>query len=176
VGIDEWFKGNLFRVDARKGIYTVAVVVGVACLISVAAYVLQRLLRPAEFHTGNPWVHALGHRPRGKTPWVALEIDDGRIVEGLLYGFSLTDTRDDRDIVLRRPIRVTVAGEYDARLLDSVDLALFPDRSIKGISVIHAPERVSSSVAKWRRLARLWGVMATAAAPLLSVVRCKLRR
>lgn len=74
-------------------------------------------------------------------PWIGLQLENGRLLEGMLHGCTLAeDDVDQRDVALRRPIRITPPGE-EPRDLPVLDIVIIPARTVTHITVIHAPER-----------------------------------
>lgn len=134
---DSYLRQN-FRIAASSSFVLLLVAVGIACFL----HLVQRLKLPAEFRAeGSVWVHALGARPLGCLPWVGLRLTDGRVIEGLLHSFSLTDGGvDERDIALQSPIRVTERDGEQPRTV-SIDRLIVSAREIAHIVVVHVPER-----------------------------------
>lgn len=144
--VDAWARlGNDYLPQhIRSVVASVVAVFLVAVVIAYLLYLVQRLQLPAEFRPqGSVWVHALGARPNGRVPWVGLQLNDGRLVEGLLHSYSLTDGgMEERDVALQRPIRVSVRAGEEAQHLN-LDRLIVSGREITYIAVVHAPERTA---------------------------------
>ncbi len=143
VDVDVWSReGSRYLAQhPRLALSSVAVVLVLAVGIAYGIYCIQRLRLPAEFRPqGNVWAHALGARPKGKVPWVGLQLSDGRLVEGLLHAYSLDGPTEERDVALARPIRITERPGEVPKDLGHLDRVIVPDRSIIHLSVIHVPD------------------------------------
>jgi hypothetical protein len=142
--VDAWSAGGdaYLRDHVRPALGSLVAVLLLAVGIAYGLYWLQQRRLPTEFRPqGNVWVHALGARPKGTVPWVGLQLDDGRLVEGVLHSYTLDGSTDERDVALSRPIRVTTQPGDAPQALGHLDRLIVPDRSIVHISVVHAPER-----------------------------------
>lgn len=113
-----------------------------ALAIAYLLYLPLRLRRPAEFRAqGSVWVHALGARPKGKVPWVTLQLKDGKLIEGVLQSYSLSEEAlENRDVALQRPIRVTIKPNEQPRWLE-LDRVIVPGNELSYITVIHVSDR-----------------------------------
>lgn len=142
--INAWARqGNGYlRQNIRPAALSAAAALLVALTVAVLLYLAQRLRQSAEFRPqGSVWVHALGARPKGKLPWIGLQLNDGKFVEGVLHSYSLTEGgAEERDIALQRPIRVSHEPDGQTQLLD-LDRFIVSCREIAHITVIHVPER-----------------------------------
>jgi hypothetical protein len=140
--LERWAGGKDHpRDDFRGAALSVALIFGFAMCIAYGLYRLQTRGRSKEFHPeAGVGAQAIGQRPRGKVPWVGVQLTDGRLVEGLLHSFSLDDAGDERDIALSRPIRVTGSGQTAPTELPEVDRFVVPAREIKHVAVVEAPE------------------------------------
>jgi hypothetical protein len=156
--VEAWAKGGETYLlnNVRLAAATALVILAAACAIAYGVYSLKRLRTPSEFRPqGSVWVHALGARPKGTVPWVGLKLDDGRLVEGLLHSYSLTEGAPEmRDIALQPPMRVTDPGQL-ARPL-SLNRLIVSGKQIAEIAVVHAPEAVRPAAGLLARLRR-WG-------------------
>jgi len=78
-------RGDVYlRAHVRDAVWSIALVFVVAVLLAYGLYWLRSRRRPAEFSSqGDVWIHGIGRRPKGMHPYVALELNDGRLVEGL---------------------------------------------------------------------------------------------
>ncbi|MCA1708126.1 MAG: DUF6338 family protein [Actinobacteria bacterium] len=145
--VDTWAaQGNDYlrqhvREAAASGLTAFILALAIAYLI----YLPLRLRKPAEFRAqGSVWVHALGARPKGKVPWVALQLKDGKLIEGLLLSFSLSEEGlEQKDVALQRPIRVTLKQNEQPQWLE-LDRIIIPGNELSYITVTHVPERVGA--------------------------------
>ena len=130
------------RSHVRDATLSAVAVLTLALVIAYLLYLPLRLTRPAEFRAqGSVWVHALGARPKGRVPWVGLQLKDGKLVEGLLHSCSLSEgPLEERDVALGRLIRVTLAQGQSARCLD-LDRLVVPGNEISYIAIVHVRER-----------------------------------
>ena len=142
--VDSWAReGTIYlRSHIRDATLSAVAVLTLALVIAYLLYLPLRLTRPAEFRAqGSVWVHALGARPKGRVPWVGLQLKDGKLVEGLLHSCSLSEgPLEERDVALGRPIRVTLAQGQSARCLD-LDRLVVPGNEISYIAILHVRER-----------------------------------
>jgi len=140
--LEQWASGNDHpRDDFRGAAWSVALIFAFAMCIAYGLYRLRTRGLSKEFHPeAGVWAQAIGQRPRGKVPWVGVQLIDGRLVEGLLHSLSLDDAGDERDIALGRPIRVTGSGESAPTELPELDRFVVPAREVKHVTVIEAPE------------------------------------
>jgi Family of unknown function (DUF6338) len=119
----------------RPVVATLLIVLGLAILIAFLLSLAIQRGRPAEFHASGVWINSLGKRPRKHTPAVGVELDDGRLYEGLLHSYTL-EQHDNRDIALQAPIRLTMkAGTAPVDL--PIARIIIPSRIIRTIGVRH---------------------------------------
>ncbi|MDM7488689.1 DUF6338 family protein [Rhodococcus sp. CSLK01-03] len=123
------------RSNASAMVYTVALILIIACFIAWGIYRVRRTFHTAEYvPDGNVWIHSLGNRPKDTVPWVGVEMKDGRLVEGLLYSYTLTHKdNEERDIALAGRIRVTHKGAAPA-WRDDIDRVVLPATEINLIT------------------------------------------
>ena len=136
--VDEWARlgGGYASTNPRNVLASAAAILGLACVFATAAdRVSRRQLSELSLGPGV-WVHALRERPRGKIPYLALQLNDGTLVEGPLHSCSL-EASEVRDIALRAPIRITRPGA--AAGLAGVERVVIPEREIRWITVQHVP-------------------------------------
>jgi len=87
------------------------------------------------------WGQALGLRPEHAVPWVGIRLRSGELVEGVLHSLSFGhEGRDERDIALARPIRVTDPDQTTPRAVE-IDRIVVAAAEIEYINVMHLPER-----------------------------------
>ena len=144
VDVDSWAReGTIYlRSHVRDATLSGVAVLALALAIAYLLYLPLRLTRPAEFRAqGSVWVHAIGARPKGRVPWVGIQLKDGKLVEGLLHSYSLSEgPLEERDVALGRPIRVSLAPGQPAECLD-LDRLVVPGNAISYIAIVHARER-----------------------------------
>lgn len=137
--IDAWALtgGAYAAAHPRNVVASAAALLLLACCLAAAADRVTRRER-TEIRLGpGVWVHALRERPEGTQPYLALALNDGTLVEGLLHSFSL-EPSEVRDLALRAPIRVTPLGGACGRV--AVERIVVPEREIRYITVQHVPE------------------------------------
>jgi hypothetical protein len=129
------------RQNIRASVVSVGAVLVLASLAAVALHNVLRASSSDSFDAeSSVWGHALGRHPEDTVPWVGLQLRDGPLVEGVLHSLSLgQEAQDERDIALKRPIRVTEKGQQ-APTDSNVDRLVVPSREILHITVIHIPE------------------------------------
>lgn len=140
--LDQWTRDGTtyLRAHVRNAGFSVATVLLLALAIATLLYVVQRLWKLSEFRPdGNVWVHSLGTRPKGTSPWVAVHLQTGQLVEGVLHSYSIEDLGSDRDIALRRPIRVSSADGAIPEWL-GLDRFIVSRDKIDYMTVIHLNE------------------------------------
>lgn len=144
LNVEAWAaQGNGYlRQHVREAAASGLTILLLALTIAYLLYLLLRLRRPAEFRAqGTVWVHALGARPKGKVPWVTLQLKDGKLIEGILQSYSLSEeSLENRDVALQRPIRVTNKPNEQPRWLE-LDRVIVPGNELSYITVIHVPQR-----------------------------------
>jgi len=141
--VDAWAAGgpDHLREHWQQAAITAAVIFALATIIAVGLYRLRALSKPAEFVSHANWVQSLGERPPNKAPYVGLHLEDGRLVEGELYSYSLDEDPTKRDITLAKPIRITADGTVEAQWLPGLDRLIVPAGKIALITVVHVPGR-----------------------------------
>ncbi|TDW17875.1 DUF6338 family protein [Kribbella kalugense] len=140
--VDRWTSGGAtyLRAHPRNAGWSVVTVLLLALVIATLLYAVQRLWKGSEFRPdGNVWVYSLGTRPKGMYPWVAVQLQNGQLVEGVLHSYTIEDLGSDRDIALRRPIRVSAGGFSIPEWL-GLDRFIVSRDKIDYISVTHLPE------------------------------------
>ena len=132
------------RMHVRPAASAVALVFAVAVLLAYGLYRLRARRKPAEFSSqGDVWIHSIGERPVGKHPYIGLQLNDGRLVEGPLHSFTFGAETGKRDIALSRPIRVTAKGGAAPQPLPNLDRLVVPESKIEMITVILAPAKAT---------------------------------
>lgn len=144
IDLDAWARGgnDYLRSHVRPVIVTGIFVLALAHFTAYLVYRLQKLRLPAEFRAQQSvWVHALGTRPKGKVPYVGVQLRDGLLIEGVLHSFSLDEAEmGERDVALQRPIRITAKRGERPSQLPNLDRLVVPGGSIDYITVIHLQE------------------------------------
>lgn len=134
---------SYLRQDVRSAFVTVAVVLLVAALIALLLDAVQGTGSSSDTYDSESsvWGKALGGRPERTVPWVGIHLANGQLVEGVLHSLSYGhETRDERDIALAKPIRVTDPHQTTPRALE-IDRIVVSATEIKNITVMHLPER-----------------------------------
>ncbi|WP_226378826.1 DUF6338 family protein [Pseudonocardia sp. KRD291] len=149
VDVDAWPSGgNVYlRGNAREAVWTVAVVLMLATAISLVLYIPQRLRRKTEFSANRSvWVSSLGARPKRQIPWVGIKLQDGSLIEGILYSYSVAERPpEERDITLQKPLRRTAPEPGCTPTPVQVDRAMFSGTNIAYVTVSNYPEKESRS-------------------------------
>lgn len=141
VDIDQWaIEGaEYLRSHPRLAVYSAVSLLALALIAAYGLYRLHRWNRHAEFRSsGNVLVHSLGARPKGKVPFVGLQLDDGTLVEGVLHSYNMKDASlSEHEIAVQRPIRVTPHGSSKSYKRDDIARLIVPGRLVSHITVIH---------------------------------------
>ena len=125
------------REHVRSVVASSLLIFTMATIVAIALDLILRRGRPAEFKASGVWISSLGKRPRGHVPFVGVELDDGRIYEGVLHSYTL-EQEDNRDIALQAPIRLTLkAGDPWVEV--ALARIIIPSRTIRTIGVLHVP-------------------------------------
>ncbi|MGF0319223.1 DUF6338 family protein [Nocardia fluminea] len=107
-------KGGSAYVQANlhKVAVTAAALLVLACVIAILLYFARSIGSQKGFkQLGDPWVYSLGNRPKNMVPYVAIELTDGRQIEGVLHTYSTDNGSSKPDIALKDPIRITPKDE-----------------------------------------------------------------
>lgn len=92
--------------EPRRVLASVVLTLVLATALAVAGDRVSRTQR-SEIRTGpGVWETSLRRRPDKTLPYAALTLQDGSLLEGLLYAFTL-ETSEVRDVALTAPVRVT---------------------------------------------------------------------
>jgi len=81
---------------------------------------------------GSAWAGVLARRQNGKPAYLSVEVDDGRLLEGVFRSVSVADEPARDALALRRPIRICLAGSSDRVDVDE-DFVLIPRSTIKAV-------------------------------------------
>lgn len=65
----------------------------------------------SRVHEGTTWTQVLTHQDSDREPYLAVELTDGRLVEGFPFAVSVEDQQDKRFIALQGPLAVTGPGD-----------------------------------------------------------------
>jgi Family of unknown function (DUF6338) len=131
---------DYLRVHWRSAAGSVALIFGLATMIAVGLYLARARSKEPEFVSHDNWVQSLGVRPPDKAVWVGLELEeDGSLVEGQLYSYSLDDDPTKRNITLTKPIRFRQGRAGQIHEMPNLDRLIVPAGKITFISVIHVP-------------------------------------
>jgi hypothetical protein len=95
--------------------------------------------RPVRIREGSAWVGVLGKRRDGKPAYLAVELTDGRSIEGVFRTVSVAEDPDRDALALRRPIFVTGPNGAPRTEVDE-EFVLIP-RSV--VKVVHGTYRLT---------------------------------
>lgn len=95
--------------------------------------------QPVRIREGSAWAGVLGAKRDGKPAFLAVELTDGRLVEGVFRTVSVAEDPDRDALALRRPILVTGPNGAPRTEVDE-DFVLIP-RSI--VKVVHGTYRLT---------------------------------
>jgi small nuclear ribonucleoprotein (snRNP)-like protein len=84
-------------------------------LAAAAGMLLVRKLVPRVNRQGHLWHPVLARNEEGRDAYVAIELTDGRLVEGLVLAYSSSVNPSDREIAVQGPIAVTPPGGVRTR-------------------------------------------------------------
>lgn len=93
----------------RRSVGLLALVGVLALLLAWAGAALTNRLR-GDSYAPNVWHATLGQRRKGHLPYVIVELEDDRRVEGVLHAYTTIDGDHPRDIAVMNP-KVTAGGE-----------------------------------------------------------------
>lgn len=92
--------------------------------------------RTAAHHSrikeGSVWAGVLAAKRDGKPAYLSVELDDGRLVEGVFRSVSVAEEPARDTVALRRPIRICPAGSAQRTEVDE-DFVLIPRSIIKAV-------------------------------------------
>jgi hypothetical protein len=109
--------------------------VTVACVLALALYAALHLRRSKQrFVRQSAWTMALGNRPAGKVPWMGLQLEDGRLIEGQLFSYSTDLAEGNRDIALATPIFVTTP--QGKKLVSPLERVVFSEEKISHVGLV----------------------------------------
>ena len=130
-------RGSYFEAHPWLTVIGVSVVVLLACLGSwFVAWLMFRKQEANISHT-SAWHRTLGVGAKDQPVRVAVDLKDGRTVEGYVWVYDL-ETSDSRSIALQRPIKVRVErdGSYQ-EFHQKVDRVVVEASSISTIWVVY---------------------------------------
>jgi hypothetical protein len=81
---------------------------------------------------GSAWAGVLAEKRDSKPAYLSVELDDGRLLEGVFRTVSVTEEPARDALALRRPIRICPAGSADRTDVDE-DFVLIPRSIIKAV-------------------------------------------
>jgi hypothetical protein len=108
-------------------------VVAATVLSAAAGTLVVRGLAPVVNRPGHIWNLVLTRNRDGRDAYVAVELLDGRLVEGLIRGYSSSVDPGDREIAVQAPIAVTPPG--GARTRSAASTIVISGAQIRMISV-----------------------------------------
>ena len=120
---------------------------GLSLLLSVflaigAGWLAGRFARSdrLRLRQGNVWVRAFTRRHAGRRPYLAVELDDGRLVEGYLLYCSTDADPQRRDLALQAPLAGTEPdGEQRIRL--PAASVVIPGAQVRLVHISYPAER-----------------------------------
>ncbi|MEU4338316.1 DUF6338 family protein [Micromonospora lupini] len=132
--------------NLRASAWQVVASAGLVLLLSVTLCIVagELLGRRAPSRVGHINAGVMAVRvlatpsPKGREPYLAVELDDGRLVEGYLRHAAVEDDPDRRDLVLQRPLFFSGTGY--ARRTPSAAVKLYvPGSMIRVIHISYPP-------------------------------------
>ncbi|MEV4824190.1 DUF6338 family protein [Micromonospora sp. NPDC049274] len=132
--------------DLRASAWHVVASAGLVLLLSVTLCIVggEVLGRRAPSRVGriNAGVMSVGvlatPSPKGREPYLAVELDDGRLVEGYLRQAAIEDDPARRDLVLQRPLFFSGTGYAERTPSPAVKLYV-PGSMIRVIHISYPP-------------------------------------
>jgi hypothetical protein len=112
-----------------SGLLTVLLASAIAWLAGTAVAVLAA--RGARVQDGTVWTRVLTRRFRGRRPFLAVELLDGRVVEGFLLNASTEVDQQLRDLALQPPIAWSTRGGARSHVREG--FVVVPGREIRVI-------------------------------------------
>lgn len=105
-------------------------------LSALSGWLIGRLSRTRvrAIRDGSVWVRALTRHYQDRKPYLAVELDDGRLVEGYLLAASIDEDPNRRDLILQGPLAFTGPGDKP-RTRSSAAFVMVPGRAVR---LIHA--------------------------------------
>jgi hypothetical protein len=110
---------------------SVLTVLGVSVLLCVGAgWLVGRLSRQrlSSVREGSTWTRALVRSNNKKRPYLAVELTDGRLVEGFVLSVSTSDDPANKVLVLQGPL--AVRGQGEPRERSAADFVVVPGNII----------------------------------------------
>ncbi|MET8778795.1 DUF6338 family protein [Nocardia sp. NPDC004654] len=128
--------GNAYaQANLRRVAVTAAAVLALACVIAILLYYVRSVGSQRGFkQLGDPWVYSLGNWPKDKVPYIAIELTDGRQIEGVLHTYSTDNGSSKPDIALKDCIRITPKDE-DEPIRTLHDIVVVPGDQIVLVSL-----------------------------------------
>jgi hypothetical protein len=85
-----------------------------------------------QLREGSAWAGVLARKQDGKPAYLSVELDDGRLLEGVFRSVSVAEEPARDALALRRPIRICPAGGSERVDVDE-DFVLIPRSAIKAV-------------------------------------------
>jgi uncharacterized membrane protein YidH (DUF202 family) len=146
--VDKWAQqgGDYASTQPRNVMTSVVAVLVLACVLAALADQVFRRQRSELYLGPGVWVYALRERPPGTLPYLAIALQDGSLVEGLMHSCSL-EASEVRDVALGAPIRITPSASLSPSPVE-VERVVIPEREIRHITVQHVPEAGKKGVTR----------------------------
>ncbi|SDY10247.1 hypothetical protein SAMN05421504_104511 [Amycolatopsis xylanica] len=103
--------------------------------------------KPTRIHQGLVWSGVLSAKRDGLPVFLAVEVDDGRLIEGLFRSVSVDGDPARDAIVLQRPIAVSGPGDVP-RTAGEQDFVLIPRASVKAVHGKYVPLKKAKKAAE----------------------------
>lgn len=122
-----------------------AVLVLSYALAAVAGLLAARMSSDTStpIRQGSAWSGVLAKRRDGRPAFLAVELDDGRLLEGFLRAVSVAEDPARDVIALKKPLAVTGPGRVRRKAVDT-DFILIPRSMIKAIHGKYVPVKPAS--------------------------------
>jgi hypothetical protein len=120
------------------GSVVLALLVSLALAAAAGWLWIRKIVKaPSRMREGTVWIGVLAAKRDGKPAFLAVELDDGRVVEGVFRAVSgLEDPARDA-LVLRRPVLVSGPGDTPRTPVDE-DFVLLPRSVIRAVHGTYA--------------------------------------